>query len=173
MNRRSTDVWLEEGFAVAAPTRWSRTAEVLKPNPALCVLEPTGPSDSLLKKLRGGVVSMMPKRFSAIIDNYQLNDIRSVNEDDVPSSPIAISITSPSKFDRRRASALSEVMTHEGDADEGEGATTVQTAEIQIATKGRMSVSPVVFCGRPGSAAIVRGEGGYDLDWMTAGVLPK
>jgi hypothetical protein len=179
MNRRSTDVWLEEGLAVGTVTRWSRTAEMLKPNPALCVLDAPRPAEGVLRKLRGGVVSMLPKRFSAVLEDYQLDTFPTPTGDNnvTPSSPIAISVTSSNEHYNRSASALSVVMTNEGevdgDCDETERGRTTQPAEIRIATKGRRSVSSVVYSPRPDSVPGVADQGGYDLDWMTAGVLPK
>lgn len=169
MNRRSGDVWIEMGHAVESGNRLSRTAEMLKRLPALQVMERPPPSGGALKRLRGGVVSMLHPRLGGMPENRQLDMIRSEQNDRIPDSSIAISITSPSKFDRRRASGVSEV-THEGETEEG--MTTLPSAEIQVATKGRMSSSPIFFCGRPGSAAVVRGDDGYELDWLTAGVLP-
>lgn len=160
MSRYSGDVWRDEGHAVETNNRWSRAVEMIKPVPALAVLDTRPPSEGVVKKLRGSVVSMLPKT---------IGGADTPAPDTTPSSPV-INITSPSKFDRRR-SAISS-FTHEGETEEVEGMTTMQSAEIQVATKARMSSSPIFFCGRPGSAAVVRGEDGYELDWLTAGVLP-
>lgn len=178
MHRRSTDVWLEEGLAVEGGSRWSRTAEMLKPRPALCVLDAPRPRSGLLSKIRGGVVSMMPKLFSVVMENHQLTNLRHADDNNVPSIPLAISSDPPSNIiDHRRAGRLSDAATNgdglDGDSAEAAGNTSAQLAEIQIATKGRMSVSPVIFSSQPGSAAIVKEQSGYELDWMTAGVLPK
>jgi len=178
MHRRSTDVWLEEGLAVEGGSRWSRTAEMLKPRPALCVLDAPRPREGVLSKLRGGVVPMMPKRFSVVMDNHQLKNLRHADDNNIPLSPLAVNSDPPSNIiDHRRASRLSDAATNgdglDGDSAEAAGNTSAQLAEIQIATKGRMSVSPVIFSSRPGSTAIVKEQSGYELDWMTAGVLPK
>ena len=158
-NRRSGDVWIEMGHAIKGGNRLSRTAEMLKPNPAMRVLDkPEGSKD----KPQGGMASLLNHRLSGL-SNSRTVDTR---KEDLPASPVAINITSPSKYDNR-ASTFSEAETHEGE----EGMSTWPSAEIQIATKGRMSSSPIFFCGRPGSAAIARD--GYDVDWVTAGVLPK
>lgn len=163
MSRYSGDVWRDEGHAVETNTRWSRVVEMIKPVPALAVLDTRPPLEGVVKKLRGSVVSMLPKTMGGAISDTPASDA-------TPSSPV-INITSPSKFDRR-SSAISS-FTHEGETEEVEGMTTMQSAEIQVATKARMSSSPIFFCGRPGSAAVVRGEDGYELDWLTAGVLPR
>ena len=121
---------------------------------------------------------MIPERFSVVMENHQLKNLRHADDNNVPSIPLAISSDPPSNIiDHRRASRLSDAGTNggglDGDSAEAAGNTSAQLAEIQIATKGRMSVSPVIFSSRPGSAAIVKEQVGYELDWMTAGMLPK
>lgn len=186
-SRQSGDVWIEHGHAVVPGNRLSRTAEMLKPVPAMVVLDrmprETGQSSSsAMKKLRGGVVSMLPGRISAMIQD-------DLQDQDVPPSPIAINIESPSKHERRqqRFSMVSDIT--EGNSDdaigdyrgnatadtEGERMTTLRSAEIHVAQKGRMSHGPAFIYNRSTSRASSRHgqDEGYELDWLTAGVLPK
>ena len=185
MTRRSGEIWVENGHAIIGGNRWSRTAEMLKPVPAMRALDTCSPSEGVIKKFRGGVVSMLPKRVSEVRDSYRMDtfnlqtatsrrsaaieaEVEAVDEE--PTSPVTIQIVSPSKSERdRRASMSSTSITHDGEADEG--LTTIRNAEIQVATRGRMSMGPVFLC-RPTSVSAERKES-FDIDWMTAGVLPR
>ena len=153
MARRSSDVWIEAGHARQSDGRWSRTAEMLKPVPAMRVLGTERPQHATLTRFRGGVVSMLPKRWSGV-ESIPLQE-RLSNDNGMPASPVTIHITSPSK-NGRRASGVSYTN------QEGVSSST----EIQVATKGRMRSSPKSFYDRDR-------EEGYEIDWMTAGVLPR
>lgn len=125
--RRSGDVWLGAGHAIEGGGILSRAAEMIKPVPAMRVLDPR-PREKQKRTSEQDI--LMPE----------------------------ISISSPSKYDRR-ASAISAVTTCENDQTM---ASAEVSAEIQTAKYGRMSKSPTYFYAP-----------GYDVDWMTAGVLPK
>ena len=181
--RRSTEVWLENGHAVEGGNRWSRTAEMLKPVPAMRILDSWAqpPKHKALTRLRGGVMSMLPNRASQYdpadieleIQSWKRNERK--QEDQVPSSPITISVTSPSKFERR-SSAGSE-FTAEGTFEGGEAGDgfsvegpSLPTVEFHTATRGMMSPGPSVVLTNQGRHME---QDGYELDWLTAGVLPK
>ena len=117
MSRYSGDVWREAGHTVETNNRWSRVGEMIKPVPALAVLD---------------------HRKSRCL------------------SPV---IPSPAKSHRSADSASSQDVT-----EDFEGMTTMQSAEIQTAKKARSS-SPMYFCSSSKGPA-------YELDWLTAGVLP-
>lgn len=156
--RRSGDVWIEAGHAVEGGDILSRAAEMMKPTPALCVLDSTPRSDGLLTRLRGGVVSMLPNRLS-----YPHYTNRDIEEGGHQISPIEISITSPSKSEHRQSHAESMI------TDEAAIDFSLPRVEIATARLGRMSASPTIYYGRPESAVPER----YDVDWLTAGVLPQ
>ena len=83
---------------------------------------------------------------------------------EVPASPITIHITSPSKHDVRanRASVQSGVSMDDSGAS-------FPSAQIQHAKRGRMGAGPTLVLGKQKT----EDDEGYELDWMTAGVLPK
>jgi len=100
-------------------------------------------------------MSMIAKRKSKYDEEHSMANM------DAPS----ISITSPSKFDRR----YSGVSTAEGgdyDNDQTMGSAEF-SAEIQIAQYGRMSRGPTVLCG-PGHGR----ADSYDVDWLGSKILP-
>jgi hypothetical protein len=157
--RRSGDVWIESGHAVEGGGLWSRATEMLKPVPALRVLDDRPRAAGVLTRLQGRVVSLLPKWHSQVDEEHALGQFddapQAIVEEEVNppnESPIRINIESPSKYERRVSAAVIE----------GES-----VGEVQVARKGRMSPSPTFFCGQPGSAS------GYQLDWLTAAVLPK
>lgn len=155
MARRSTDLWLEQGHAVEGGGIISRVTEMLKPYPAMRVLDSIPERPDTLTRLRGGVMSMIAKRKSNYDEEHSMANMGA------PS----ISITSPSKFDRR----YSGVSTAEGgdyDNDQTMGSAEF-FAEIQVAQYGRMSRGPTVLCG-PGHE---RAES-YDVDWLGSKILP-
>jgi hypothetical protein len=165
--RRSGDVWIESGHAVESGGLWSRATEMLKPVPALRVLGDLPRGEGMLTRLRGGVVSMLPKRRTGVDEEFGMGQFddppRRIQEEEVHAdpSPIRINIESPSKYDRRfSATSVFEDAVGEGD---GEGDVEVEVeAEVQYATKGRMSASPTFY--------YAPGHG--QLDWFTRGVLP-
>jgi hypothetical protein len=175
--RRSGDVWVENGHALLGGGLMSRAKEMVKPVPALRVLdhhvEPTRPRSMVFERLKGGVNSLLNRQSMVVGDEGEEREME-------VRSPIAISITSPSKFERggnengySRNSGVSLVSGEE----EGEGEWTengesmMPSAEIVMAKRGRMSSSPA-FVFRPESTGTVRMEEGYEVDWLTAGVLP-
>lgn len=108
---------------------FARAAEMLKPVPAMRVLG--SPQEGTLTRMRGGVVSMLPRRISGLFE---------------PSVEIKVTSASPEKS--RRA------ITHGSDH-----------AEIQTATRARMSSSPTFIYGPTEQPE-------YELDWLSAGILP-
>lgn len=155
MARRSTDLWLEQGHAIEGGGIISRVTEMLKPYPAMRVLDSQIPArPDPLTRLRGGVMSMIARK-----SHY--DEEHSMANMGAPS----ISITSPSKFDRRRVSGIS---TAEGDYDYDQTLGSAElSAEIQVAQYGRMSRGPTVLCG-PGHEK----ADGYDVDWLGSQILP-
>ena len=129
--RRSGDVWIESGHAVEGGGLLSRATEMLKPIPAMRVLEANRNQDDILTRLRGGVVSMLLKRIS--YDNFRYPR----TDEGVSKSPIRINITTPSKAERRSSQALS--------IGSEEQSPEPPLAEISIARMGRMSASPSFF----------------------------
>jgi len=156
MARRSTDLWLEQGHAIEGGGIISRVTEMLKPYPAMRVLDSQIPArPDPLTRLRGGVMSMIAKRKSHYDEEHSMANMGA------PS----ISITSPSKFDRRRVSGIS---TAEGDYDYDQTLGSAElSAEIQVAQYGRMSRGPTVLCG-PGHEK----ADSYDVDWLGSQILP-
>jgi len=157
MARRSTDLWLEQGHAIEGGGIISRVTEMLKPYPAMRVLDSQIPArPDTLTRLRGGVMSMIAKRKSNHDEEHSMANMGA------PS----ISITSPSKFDRRRVSGIS---TAEGDYDYDQTMGSAElSAEIQVARYGRMSRGPMVLCG-PGHER----KDSYDVDWLGSQILPR
>lgn len=132
MNRRSADLWLEAGHARPASTRFERAREMIKPSPALCMLDAPTASEGMVSRF----MSMLPNRYSATSARVPAlaRDIEMGQFEDAP-SPIAIRVTSPSKFERPE-SPRSE------DAHDD--------IEIQVAQRGRMSAGPMyIFSGSP------------------------
>ncbi|ORX36148.1 hypothetical protein BD324DRAFT_527089 [Kockovaella imperatae] len=173
MARRSTDVWLESGHAIQGGSRLSRVGEMLKPVPAMRILDVPveRPQQKKIIQLRGGIVSMLSNRLSdhAPATSESVEHWANFGHGRVPDSPVTIQITSPDKRDVRRASRAtvqsmgSEDLEHSG---EMEGCS-LPSAEIHHATRGRMSAGPTVVLGKQD-----QGES-YEMDWLTAGVLPK
>jgi len=156
--RRSGDVWIESGHAVEGGGILSRAAEMIKPTPAMRVLDSHPRPSSLLNRLRGGVVSMLPEGLS--YDNFARHHLEDGGDQN---SPIQIQIISPSKSENRPSTAISMV-------SEDTGMDMSANAEIVTAKKGRISASPSFTFGRRDSGA---SEDRYDVDWLTAGVLPR
>ena len=153
--RRSGDVWLEEGHAIEGGGLLSRAAEMMKPYPALRVLESLPEQPAALKRLRGGVMSMLAPRRSCRDEEHAMSSV----------AP-AISISSPSKYDRRPISGISTLEAVDGEELDVDRtmARTELSAEIQTAVYGRMSQSPTFYCGPD--------QDMYHTDWLTAKVLP-
>ncbi|WVQ68826.1 uncharacterized protein L199_007035 [Kwoniella botswanensis] len=188
--RRSGDVWISNGHAIEGGGFISRATEMLKPVPAMRVLEDTRRrnDDGTMKKMRGGVVSMLAKRASSLFHSQTRDDIElgqfedadgepSFDKGIAPASParsgIAISIIAPSPEKRlSKATAVtrtgSSYSTGEGE-NEPEIDASYGTAEIGMAKRGRMSNGPMFIFGKDKEK---RTENGYELDWLTAGVLP-
>ena len=159
--RRSGDVWIESGHAIEGGGLIARAAEMLKPVPAmrvLCEAAPTVRGADVLTRLRGGVVSMLPKRWSGY-DEFPMRDVEGGQ-----TSSITISVTSPSKFERQ----TSRIPSYVSDGEQL-GDMTMPSVEIRTATRARMSSGPTFFYGRAERAP----QDDYDVDWLTAGVLPK
>lgn len=151
--RRSGDVWLEDGHAVQGGGLLSRAAEMIKPYPALRVLESIPDQPAALKRLRGGVMSMLGPRKSNQDEEHAMGNM---------AAP-AISISSPSKYDRR-FSGISSLEAVDGEEIDRTMASAELSAEIQTALYGRMSKSPTFYCGADQDL--------YHTDWLTANVLP-
>lgn len=99
-NRRSGDVWIETGHARNDTNRLSRALEMLKPVPALQVLSSEPRRESWMKtKLRDGVDSIVGS----------LRSIPVQAESPPRPSNVTIEISSPSKFDRARERVQSGV----------------------------------------------------------------
>ncbi|WVR04351.1 hypothetical protein IAU60_001352 [Kwoniella sp. DSM 27419] len=186
--RRSGDVWIESGHAIEGGNRLSRAAEMLKPVPAMRVLDsqPKVKDPATLRSLRGGVVSMLVKRASRLFESdYNGMALAEAGEADhdqgVTASParsgIAISIIAPSP-ERRRSRLTSQSGSSIGDEVEGESEPSWQSqAQIGMAQRGRMSSGPkYIFANGEAdqwsSTSHRAHDEGYELDWMTAGVLP-
>ena len=154
--RRSGDVWLEEGHAIEGGGFLSRAAEMIKPYPALRVLESLPEQPAALKRLRGGVMSMLGPRRRGGDEEHAMGNF----------AP-AISISSPSKYDRRPISGISTLEAVDGEEIDIDRtmASTEFSAEIQTALYGRMSQSPTFYCGPDQDL--------YHTDWLTAKVLPS
>lgn len=147
---------MENGHAKNRHSVLGRATEMLKPVPALCILEnePREGGD-IITRLREGVVSMLPSRLSQLVGSQTQTDEWELN------SPIKINIESPSKYERRIRQ--SEVSVSDAGLEEN------QEIHIRVAMMARMSGSPS-FVYPPRTE--VEGEG-YELDWLAAGVLPK
>ncbi|KAK6904167.1 hypothetical protein I203_107683 [Kwoniella mangroviensis CBS 8507] len=189
--RRSGDVWISNGHAIEGGGLISRATEMLKPVPAMRVLEDTRRrnDDGTMKKMRGGVVSLLAKRASSLFHSQTRDDIElgqfedadgelSFDKEITPPSParsgIAISIIAPSP--EKRLSKATTAVTRTGSSystGEGENGPEIDasygTAEIGMAKRGRMSNGPMFIFGKEKER---RTENGYELDWLTAGVLP-
>ena len=73
MHRRSADLWLQAGHARPASTRFERVTEMMKPSPALCMLDSDGSpepkrmsamnGDGAMKRMSTGV-AMLSQRMS-------------------------------------------------------------------------------------------------------------
>ncbi|OCF34032.1 hypothetical protein I316_04378 [Kwoniella heveanensis BCC8398] len=180
--RRSGDVWISSGHAIEGGGLLSRATEMLKPVPAMRVLDnqPRVRETGALRALRGGIVSMLANRTSRLFES----EIRGVQEqydmgqfedaEAVTASParsgIAISIIAPSP-DKRVSRARSQSISSIGD---GEVSWQTESAHITVAKRGRMSNGPTFIFGKGGhDDGQIHGVEGYDLDWMTAGVLPN
>ncbi|WWC67522.1 uncharacterized protein I206_101430 [Kwoniella pini CBS 10737] len=193
--RQSGDVWISSGHAIEGGGFISRATEMLKPVPAMRVLEDTRvkrSNEGTIKRMRGGVVSMLVKRASDLFQSANStndiemgqfedadNTINNIGEAASPArSGIAISIIAPSPEKRisqfaRTASSYSTGQ-NEGDTDPGYDMS-YATAEIGTARRGRMSNGPTFIFGRDKHEQNVQSRSQsneYELDWMTAGVLP-
>ena len=159
--RRSGDVWIEAGHAIEGGGLLARATEMLKPVPAMRVLSDASRGPGVFTRLRGGVVSMLPIRSSG----YGEHSVHDPEYGGAQDSPIRISITSPSEFERRRSQAASST------SDEPEVDSILPSAEIQTAIQARVSASPTYCYIRPDNGP--GPSGGYGVDWLTAGILPK
>jgi len=160
--RRSGDVWIESGHAIEGGSLLSRATEMLKPIPAMRVLTDTPRGSGVFARIRTSVVSMLPSRLSS----YDEHAMRDIEDGEVQNGTIRISVTSPSRFERRQSRASSN-MTDEPEVD-----FTLPSAEIQTAVQARISASPSFCYIRPDSGTFGRRER-YDVDWLSAGILPK
>lgn len=156
MARRSTDLWLERGHAIEGGGIISRVTEMLKPYPAMRVLDSIPERPDTLTRLRGGVMSMIAKRKSNYDEEHSM----------VNMGAPSISITSPSKYDHRRVSGISSAEGGDYDYDQTMGSAEL-SAEIQVAQYGRMSRGPTVLCGPDHGRA-----DSYDVDWLGSQILP-
>jgi hypothetical protein len=100
-------------------------------------------------------MSMIAKRKSHCDEEYSMGNMGA------PS----ISITSPSKFDRR-ISGISTIEGGDYDNDQTMGSAEL-SAEIQVAQYGRMSRGPTVL----GGPSRERGDD-YHVDWLSSQILP-
>jgi hypothetical protein len=154
MARRSTELWLEDGHAIEGGGLFSRVAEMLKPYPAMRVLDSIPERPDTLTRLRGGVMSMIAKRKSTYDEELSMANMGA------PS----ISISSPSKYDRRVSGAsTSDGMGGDYDMDQTMGSAEL-SAEIRTAQYGRMSRGPAYICASDGDS--------YEIDWLAAEILP-
>ncbi|WVQ97472.1 hypothetical protein IAU59_004586 [Kwoniella sp. CBS 9459] len=184
--RRSGDVWISSGHAIEGGGFISRATEMLKPVPAMRVLDhqPSLREHGTMRALRGGIVSMLAKRTSRLFDSdsqgvqeqYDMGQFEDAEA--VAASParsgIAISIIAPSP-DKRTSRARSQSCSSIGDGEcEGEASWQNEAAHITVAKRGRMSNGPTFIFGKNGTEEGHRHDAeGYELDWMTAGVLPN
>lgn len=175
MNRRSADLWREAGHARPTSSRFERAREMMKPAPALCMMDENGsPVNKRQSMQQEGVrrmsssMAVLSKRMSQafgagaaasadsedIIEmsqyvNVEASQPRAVVEAG-PSSP-AIQVTSPSRYDRR-LSAMSSSNTHATDAEDSpersaDGHDGGEVVAIHTATRGRMSAGPMYILG--------------------------
>lgn len=151
--RRSGDVWIEKGHAIEGGGLLSRAAEMIKPYPALRVLDSLPEQPAALKRLRGGVMSMLAPRRNDRTESHAMANVTAPE----------ISISSPSKYDRR----ISGISTADGEVEDVDrtAASAELAVEIRTALYGRMSKSPTFQYG-PGHES-------YDLDWLSSRVLPR
>ncbi|WVW78895.1 hypothetical protein I302_100858 [Kwoniella bestiolae CBS 10118] len=192
--RRSGDVWIQHGHAIEGGGMISRATEMLKPVPAMRVMEDTRRrnDDGTMKKMRGGVVSMLAKRASSLFhsqpnENIELGQFEDaeMSFNDIGASParsgIAISIIAPSPDKRLSKATAAGKTTSSYSTGDGETAlgqepeidASYGTAEIGMAKRGRMSNGPMFIFGKDRDTEVGKGkEDGYELDWLTAGVLP-
>lgn len=177
--RRSVDIWLEAGHAKPPGNLFERATEMIKPTPALRIMQ--GPSErnggqGVLERLRGGVVSMLPKRVSLqggsdIAMTPRRSSRYGDADEEAPSSPITIHITSPSKYERRQSGLTREVSADPSFEETGSGDVDgIGEGEIQTATRARMSASPTYFFGRERA---VSGVDHVELDWLQSAILPQ
>ncbi|WRT65176.1 uncharacterized protein IL334_002119 [Kwoniella shivajii] len=185
--RRSGDVWISSGHAIEGGGILSRATEMLKPVPAMRVLEDAVKTKESIKpkSLRDSVFSMVSKRASSLFQQNRADDVRSSQFEDadnetsrnyIQASParsnIAISIIGPSP-EKRRSTARTQSSYSTDDVEEGTGIdVSYQTAEIGMAKRGRMSNGPMFIFGKNDERGKATEEG-YELDWLTAGVLPN
>lgn len=150
--RRSVDVWIEDGHAIEGGGIFARAAEMIKPYPALRVLDSLPEQPAVLKRLRGGVMSMLGPRTTVQNEEHAMGTVAAPE----------ISISSPSKYDRR----VSGISTAEGEVEDVDRtmASGELSAEIRTAQYGRMSKSPTFQYGHS--------QGSFDVDWLSSRVLP-
>ncbi|WWC87315.1 uncharacterized protein L201_002204 [Kwoniella dendrophila CBS 6074] len=226
--RRSGDVWIQSGHAIEGGGFISRATEMLKPVPAMRVLESTkrqNNNERTAQNSRNGIVSMLAKRASSLFTYHQPGPQQQNNENEIElgqfedildgdfslrsdhnndnlrqelssvspaRSNIAISIIAPSPekppVSKRRSSRLTNPRSTssyyssidgENDNDNSninEVDASYGTAEIGTATRGRMSNGPMFIFGkdkgRGKEKEVGQNVNGYELDWLTAGVLP-
>ena len=152
--RRSSDVWIESGHAVEGGGLLARATEMLKPVPAMRVLSSTPRGDGVLKRLRGEAVSMLPNRLSG----HEAHVPCDQEVGQVQKSPIRSRVTSSSKM-----TAMSDEL-EELDMD-------TMLPGAQMTTKIKRKLSTGISLESAGSEG---GPGdGYDMDWLTSGILPK
>ncbi|ODN75246.1 hypothetical protein L202_06438 [Cryptococcus amylolentus CBS 6039] len=187
--RKSADVWFEEGHAVQGGGIFARAAEMLKPVPAMRVLEiqpKTRAHKDDIRSHRAGVVSMLAKRASSLFEGGWTGVHEEATSqgaettgryDDASDdasfisakSGVAVSVTGPSPD--KRASRLSR-----GHSCSSNGENESMPAQIHEAKRGRMSNGPMLIYNqrRVSERRRVSGKGDeYELDWLTAGVLPN
>lgn len=141
MNRLSSDVWLETGHARRSSGKLDRIINMMAPRPQLSVMssavqeeDPNStPKASKLNARAGLGMKMSPISFKAgaPYSDLPLAEPFSVRGPD-------IDVTTPTRFDRaayRMSAATSP------------GAKSVKTAEVKLATRTRMSQTPVFLFG--------------------------
>jgi hypothetical protein len=139
MHRLSSDVWLENGHARRSSGKMDRIISLMAPLPQLSVMasrteDPNAtPKASKINARAGLGVNMSPISFRAGPAYCDLSP-----EEAVPARGPTIQVETPTKFDRsafRYSAATSP------------GAKSVKTAEVKLATRTRMSQTPVFLFG--------------------------
>jgi hypothetical protein len=143
--RRSQEVWCATGQAREGLSATGRAVEMLKPAPALCVMEDTRRNSGMLKRLRGGIVSMLAGDISVVDEEKTIEGI---------ATQLPAGVASPPHSTVRNSGMSQDAHDH--------------AVEIRTASVARFSASPSFILGLEGQEEKVNSH----LGWLPAALLP-
>ncbi|KAL1408478.1 hypothetical protein Q8F55_005290 [Vanrija albida] len=162
--RRSQEIWSETGQAKEGLGAAGRAMEMLKPVPALCVMEDSRRNSGMLRRLRGGIVSMLAGDVSVIDEERAIEGTATQATTQATTTVTQVTIQAATSATSQTASPPPSHVRHSGISHDVHDS----PAEIRTASVARLSASPSFVLGLEGQEDKVNTH----LGWLPAALLP-